>query len=138
MANIIDYLRKRQIYEHDVLKRNFKIMLCGNYVALEYNGTKWIIKEDDNVEYEIQEVLEENKIEIRFCEECGKPFDAGFVADGCFWYCCEDCFECAMNESYGKGRWRGTEQEGEYGGFYECLRDNGEWEDTSIFYTEWY
>ena len=42
-----------------------------------------------------------------------------------------------MNKAYGKGKWRGTDEEGYYGGFYEYLQDDGEWEDTGVFYTEW-
>ena len=138
MKNIIDYLKENKTYEHDALGRDFTLMLSGDNVVLTYNGYDWLIKADNYAEGEIQGILEDYKIEIRFCEECGKPIDMGFIADGGFWYCCEDCFEEAMDKCYGKGKWRGTEYEGEYGGFYECLKDNGEWEDTSIFYTEWY
>ena len=85
----------------------------------------------------IQDILyEKYKTEIRFCEECGKPYDKGFVAGDGDWYCCEDCFEDAMNKTYGKDKWRGTEEEGCNGGYYESF-DGNEWEDTGVFYTEW-
>lgn len=74
---------------------------------------------------------------IRFCDVCGKPIQEGYMSDDGCYYSCEDCFEADMDESYGKGKWRATEEEGEYGGFYEALDDNGKWEDTTIFYTEW-
>lgn len=138
MKTIVDYLIEHKEYEHDFKGREFKLELLGPNIILTHNGKQYLVEQSDDSEYIIQEILEDNKIEIRFCEECGKPFDAGFVADGGFWYCCEDCFDGAMDESYGKGKWRGTEEEGDYGGFYEYLNDDGEWEDTSIYYTEWY
>ena len=42
-----------------------------------------------------------------------------------------------MNTTYGKGKWRPSEEEGENGGFYEFQACDGFWEDTGIFYTEW-
>ena len=71
------------------------------------------------------------------CEECGKPFDAGFIGGDGDWYCCGSCFDDAMDKTYGEGKWRPTDEEGEYGGFYENF-DGDEWVDTSIYYTEWY
>jgi hypothetical protein len=85
----------------------------------------------------IEDVLSAHKIEVRFCEECGKPYDAGYIAGDGDWYCCEDCFEGVMNRDYGEGKWRGTDEEGYYGGYYEHLEDDGEWEDTGIYWTEW-
>jgi hypothetical protein len=41
-----------------------------------------------------------------------------------------------MDKKYGKGQWRSTDEPGEYDGFYEAF-ENGMWEDTGIFYTEW-
>lgn len=76
-------------------------------------------------------------MEIRFCEVCGRPFDAGFIAGYGDWYCCEECFEPTMDKDYGKGNWRPTDEEGEYGGLYEFLGDNGEWQDTGVYWTEW-
>ena len=42
-----------------------------------------------------------------------------------------------MDEDYGKGKWRASDEEGEYEGWYEYLNEDGEWEDTGVFYTEW-
>lgn len=75
---------------------------------------------------------------IRFCDVCGKPMQQGYMSDDGGYHSCEDCFDDDMNKSYGKGKWRATEEAGEYGGFYEAVNHHGEWEDTSIFYTEWY
>jgi hypothetical protein len=61
----------------------------------------------------------------------------GFMVDGGTWYCCTDCFEQTMNNDYGINNWRSTEEEGIYGGYYEHLNNDNEWEDTGIFYTEW-
>jgi hypothetical protein len=138
VKTIVDYLKEHGKYVHDTMDRDFSLELHDLDILLRYKTHMYQFMVDDESESFIQEILELHGIEIRFCEECGKPFDAGFMADGGFWYCCEDCFDSAMDESYGKGKWRGTEEEGEYGGFYECLNDDGEWEDTSIYYTEWY
>ena len=140
MKTIIDYLKEHGKYEHDVMGRAFELILKGNQILLNYlDGWAVINAEQEGyvVENSIAEILEEHKIEIRFCEECGKPFDAGFIAGDGDWYCCEECFDGAMNQTYGKGKWRPSEEEGENGGWYEAL-DGDEWVDTSIYYTEWY
>ena len=41
-----------------------------------------------------------------------------------------------MDKDYGKENWKPTDEEGEYGGFYEYL-NNGEWQDAGIYWTEW-
>lgn len=140
MKTVIDYLKEHGKYEHDFRGRAFKLELDGdrillicnnNHVSIDTEQDKWDIQSD------IAEALEENHIEIRFCEECGKPFDAGYIAGDGDWYCCEECFKPAMDKTYGKGNWRPSEEEGEYGGWYEAVEVD-EWEDTSIYYTEWY
>ena len=138
MKTIVDYLKKNKRYEHDVIGRDFTLELWGVNIMLTHNKNSYLIDQSIESESIIQHILEESGIEIRFCEECGKPFDAGFMVDGGFWYCCEDCFNDAMDKSYGKGKWRGVDEEGDNGGFYECQEVDGSWEDTGIFYTEWY
>lgn len=99
----------------------YELMFCGNSNS------------------DIEELLYENYgIEVRFCEECGRPYSAGFIAGDGDWYCCEDCFDNAMNAQHGRGRWKTSDEEGVYGGWYEALTESGIWEDTGIFYTEWY
>lgn len=141
MKTVLAYLRKHGKYEHDFKGRDFKLELIGERILLKrHNGTEHVInanQEGYKIETAIQDILELDKIEIRFCEECGKPFDAGFMADDGSWYSCKECFETAMDNCYGKGKWRPSENEGEYGGWYESF-DGNEWVDTSIFYTEWY
>ena len=140
MKTVVDYLRTHKKYVHDFQGRYFELILKGNQILLNYDNGWSVIKTDlDGYEVEnaIAEILEDQKIEIRFCEECGKPFDAGFIAGDGDWYCCEECFDDAMNTTYGEGKWRPTKDEGEYGGYYESF-DGDEWVDTSIFYTEWY
>ena len=61
----------------------------------------------------------------------------GCIAGDGWWYCCEECFETTMDNDYGKGKWRATKEEGKFGGFYEALNDEGIWEDTCIFWTQW-
>lgn len=141
MKNIVDYLKETGgKYVHDVIGREFELTLARNYLICKFNekGLWWRLTPHIDPSYVIQFELEKYGIEIRFCEECGKPYDAGYMADGGDWYCCEDCFEEAMDNTYGKGKWRGSKEEGKYGGWYEYLNDDGEWEDTSVFYTEWY
>ena len=94
--------------------------------------------ENNNPQYDIQDILyEEYGVEIRFCDKCGKPYDAGYMAGDGEWYSCEECFESVMDGYFGKGKWQPSEEEGRYGGYYEYLNDDGEWEDTGAFYTEW-
>lgn len=140
MKTVVDYLKEHGKYEHDVKGRAFELILKGNQILLNYlDGWAVINAEQEGyiVENSIAEILEDHKIEIRFCEECGKPFDAGFIAGDGDWYCCGSCFDDAMDKTYGEGKWRPTDEEGEYGGFYESF-DGNVWEDTSIYYTEWY
>ena len=140
MKTVVDYLQANKKYIHDCQDRYFELLLEGNQILLNYNDGWAVIKTDlegYEVENVIAEILEDHKIEIRFCEECGKPFDAGFIAGDGDWYCCEECFDCAMNITYGEGKWRPSDKEGEYGGWYENL-DGDEWVDTAIYYTEWY
>lgn len=140
MKTVLDYLKEHKKYEHDCQGRDFELELTDKDIELRYKNETYSIllgQTGYEVEMIIQTCLEEHGIDIRFCEECGIPFDAGYMADDGSWYSCEECFENAMDRTYGKGKWRPSEYEGEYGGWYEHL-DGDEWEDTSIFYTEWY
>jgi hypothetical protein len=139
MKTVLDYLKEHKNYVHGFQGRAFDLELTGNKIILQCNDNIWVFYLDEECDYEseIQNILEDNKIEIRFCEECGKPFDAGFIAGDGDWYCCEGCFDGAMDTTYGKGKWRPSEEEGDNGGWYEAL-DGDEWVDTSIYYTEWY
>ncbi len=86
--------------------------------------------------------LDDNEYEP-ICDRCGKPMQSGFTTEGGLFihgdHFCEDCFESAMDEMYGKGGWRVSESEecGENGGYYDELVD-GQWIDTGFYYTEWY
>jgi len=141
MKTIIDYLKEHGKYEHDFGGRAFNLDLIGESILLTTErGKEHVILVNQkgwNIESDIRDALELDNIEIRFCEECGKPFDAGFIAGDGDWYCCEECFDGAMDTTYGKGKWRPSEEEGENGGWYENL-DGDEWVDTGIYYTEWY
>lgn len=139
MKTILDYLKEHKRYEHDVQGRAFELILKENQILLNYKDGWVVIKtdlEENEIENIITETLEEHNINIRFCEECGKPFDAGYTAGDGDWYCCEDCFVDAMDKNCGTGKWRPTNNEGQYGGFYEALEEDG-WIDTGIYYTEW-
>ena len=141
MKGVVDYLKENGKYLHDAMGRDFTLELEGKVVILKFHGHEWWIaaRSNRNVEDEIIFLLEENfGIEIRFCRTCGAPIDHGFMECGGEFYSCEEHFEESMDEVYGKGKWRASEYEGEYGGFYEFLDHDDEWEDTGIFYTEWY
>ena len=140
MKTVVDYLKKNKKYEHDVMDADFELELKGDIIKLRCNEEEWSISTESGVdaEYDIQEILEEHEIEIRFCEICGSPMDQGYTTDCGGWYCCEDCFEGAMDTDYGKGNWRGTDEEGIGGGFYEAMDEDGEWEDTGVYWTQWY
>ena len=136
MKDITDYLRENGKFEGRIGKYDIKIIPYLNGVILSCDGTKYLSKDD--AEFFIRDILEENhKTEVRFCEQCGKPYDMGYTAGNGEWYCCEECFEKTMDEDYGKGKWRTSDEEGEYEGWYEYLNEDGVWEDTGVFYTEW-
>lgn len=141
MMTIVDFLRKNREYKEQFGNYEVLFKYGGHRIIIECECERFEIVIDDDDIYEIhntiQDIMESfGKTEIRFCEECGKPYDKGFMAGDGYWYCCEDCFEGAMNETYGEGKWRSTDEEGYYGGYYEYF-DCDEWEDTGIFYTEW-
>lgn len=136
IKTIVDYLNKGK-FNGVIGNCNITLEIQGDKIKMICDEKEYIIDAFITSEYEIQDILEKNhKTEIRFCEECGKPYDKGFIAGDGDWYCCEDCFDGAMNETYGEGKWRGTDEEGCNGGFYESL-DEDEWIDTGIYYTEW-
>jgi hypothetical protein len=143
MTTVIDYLKEHGEYKHDAKGRAFELELndIDDQILLGCNGDWTIINAKQKgwtIENDIREILEDNYgIQIRFCEECGKPFDAGFIAGDGDWYSCEECFKGAMDTTYGKGKWRPSDEEGENGGWYEAL-DGDEWVDTSVYYTEWF
>ena len=140
MKTILDYLKENGKYTHDVENKDFTLELEGKVVVLKYHEHEWWIAAhfSKHVEDEVIFLLDENfGIEIRFCETCGCPMDYGYTVDDGSFYCCEECFEPTMDKTYGKENWRSTEHSGANGGYYEYL-NNGEWEDTGIYYTEWY
>lgn len=141
MKTIVDYLIQHNTYEESIANHEVKLKLAKKTIVMTVDEDRYLIKRfDDEIspETEIRAILEDiYGANIRFCDECGIPYDMGFMAGDGEWYCCQSCFKSVMDKDYSKDGWRGTEDEGEYGGFYEHLNDNGEWEDTGIFYTEW-
>lgn len=141
MKTVVDYLEKHGAYEEDIANHTVKLKLAKKTIVMTVDDDRYLIKIfDDEVspETEIRNILEDvYGANIRFCDVCGIPYDMGFMAGDGDWYCCQSCFDKELNDSYGKDGWRESEDEGEYGGYYEYLRPDGEWEDTGIFYTEW-
>ena len=141
MKTIVNFLKENG-YTNDKFYEvgDASFAIHGNTVMVSYNGDMWGVPTSrGDVNMQVQDILYDNyEVEMRFCEECGKPYDAGYTAGDGEWYLCVDCFEPMMDEAFGKGKWRPTDKEGRYGGFYENLNDDGEWEDTGAFYTEWY
>ena len=154
---IVDYLKTNNKFTGCFNGYEIKLYTVANYnwntmqfddpqIIMEVGGykddqcdDKYVIDIKNNTPmYEIQDILyDEYNTEIRFCSECGKPYDAGYMAGDGYWYYCEDCFEDTMDKDYGKGKWRASEKEGRDGGWYEYQTDSGKWEDTGIFYTKW-
>ena len=133
---IVNYLNKEK-FNGVIGNCDITLEMQGDKIKMICDEKEYIIDAFITSEYEIRDILETmHKTEIRFCEECGKPYDKGFIAGDGDWYCCEDCFEDVMNRDYVQGKWRATDEEGHYGGFYEYL-DEDEWIDTGIYYTEW-
>lgn len=85
--------------------------------------------------------------EFRICNHCGLPMIDGMTNEGGWvihdFDVHEECFEAAMDERYGKGKWRPIEGDmtGGNDGYYEALTgdeaDPPEWIDTGIYYTQW-
>lgn len=140
MKTIIDYLIENKTYEEDIANHIVKLKLSKKCIVMTIDDDRYLIKRfgDVSPETEIRTILEDiYGANIRFCDECGIPYDMGFMAGDGEWYCCQNCFENVLNRDLGQDCWRESEDEGEYGGYYEYLKDDGEWEDTGIFYTEW-
>ena len=136
MKRLVDYL-KENTFENVVGEYPVEIMLWQGQITLICDHDEYDIT-SNSPEYEIQDILYDNyNTEIRFCDECGKPYDAGYMAGDGEYYCCEDCFEPMMNRDYGEGKWKPLDEEWYRGGWYGYLDENGEWDDTGIFYTEW-
>lgn len=139
MKTVVDYLKAHGKYKHNIKGCALEIELDEDKILLGYNG-EWVVINAEQkgwmIESDIADILEDHNVEIRFCEECGKPFDMGYIAGDGDWYCCKECFNTSMDEYYGKGKWRLTDEEGSRGGFYENFDEDG-WIDTGIYYTEW-
>ena len=139
MKTITDYLKQKKSLICDIGGYGVEFELKSRQLIMEVDGQRCVFNPyKPDICCVVQTFFEDiTGMEIRFCDECGKPFDAGFISGDGDWYCCEECFESAMNKDYGEGKWRATEKEGIYGGFYERLNDGDEWEDTGIYWTEW-
>lgn len=97
-------------------------------------------KDKDDLEDKCYEML---GFELRFCECCGKPMNAGYTDDWGDFYTCEECFPKRMDKEYGEGNWRRCKNKNgkcnDIGGYYEFLDlDDGEWSDEASYYTEWF
>ena len=128
---------QNKVYEESIADHEVKLKLAKKTIVMTVDGDRYLIKRfDDEIspETEIRDILEDiYGVNIRFCDVCGIPYDMGFMAGDGEWYCCQSCFDGEV-EKYGL---RETEEEGEWGGYYEYLNSDGEWEDTGIYYTEW-
>ena len=139
MKTVVDYLIVNKTYEEEIAGHEVKLKLTEKSVVMTVDDDRYLVKRygDVSPETEIRAILEDNYgANIRFCDICGIPYDMGFIAGDGEWYCCQSCFKEALDDAYGEDGWRESEDEGEWGGYYEYLKD-GEWEDTGIYYTEW-
>lgn len=139
MKTIVDYLKQHKQFTGEIGGYKLKLKLENLNIIMEVEDMIYckvnVNRSDvcETLQYLFESITE---MEIRFCEKCGKPYDRGFTAEYVDWYCCEECFESAMDRDCGRGNWRAAKEEGVYGGWYETLRD-GRWEDTGIYWTEW-
>ena len=152
--NIIDYLKEHEnnrteftntSYNHTIKEfehTDVTLTLVEYGIHIYIDGElERFVNLDDDCEYIIQDFLfDEYGIDIRFCDHCGCPMQAGYTDDDADFYNCEECFPKDMDERYGKGNWRTYEERNgdcnNMGGYYEYL-ENGEWRDEPSYYTEW-
>lgn len=140
MKTVVDYLQAHEKYEEEIAGYNVTLRLTKKLIIMTVDEDTYRIKKDGDIspETQIKYILDElYEANIRFCEICGVPYDMGFVAGDGEWYCCQSCFGPVMDKDYGKYGWRDTDEEGEYGGYYEYQDAHGHWIDTGIYYTEW-
>lgn len=132
IKTIFEYLKNGE-FSGSIGKHEVSIKLARNCIEMCIDKEKYTI-DLYNAQEEIQDILYGlDKTEVRFCDECGKPYDAGFMIGDGEWYCCEECFEKIKEED----DLRPTEEEGCNGGFYEYTHDDGTVEDTGVFWTNW-
>ena len=74
----------------------------------------------------------------KICSICGKEMWAGWYDEETGNYiCCEEEFKKYMDDLFGVGNWRPTEDE-DVSKLFEYLDpETGEWEGYDIYYTEW-
>lgn len=77
----------------------------------------------------------EDVLGLRICDKCGSVMNQGFCNMEGDLHICESCFESYMNDLYGIGLWRQTEND-DCEDFYEYF-ENENWYGTGIFWTEW-
>lgn len=82
-----------------------------------------------------KEYIGDDKI-VRYCAMCGKKMVDG-MTDLMDFYVHEECFPAAMDKEYGPGNWIGYDEPNSEDGYYSVQID-GKWEETGIFYTDWY
>lgn len=74
----------------------------------------------------------------RTCSICGKEMWEGWYDEETGDYiCCEEEFKKYMDDLFGAGNWRPTEDEDASKLFEYLDPETGEWEDYDIYYTEW-
>lgn len=142
---LFDFMKEKKKYEFDDFvfdeEKRFRNKLIWESGKLFFTVGKtnkmYLVKSEDDF---IDIYEQDTKLEIRICDICGSPMQSGFTDDDGDFYCCSDeCFKIDMNERYGEGKWRATEdgEENEYGGYYEYLNKNNEWVSEPSYYTEW-
>lgn len=135
MEKLIEFLKQQPDNIYNCSGVVFK--LENNKVIVGDGETSGVFETSVNNTDDIKEFCEEFlNLEVRFCNHCGCPICECFM-DGDSFYSCAECFPEYMDEIYGKDKWRASEsdEEGESGGYYDCLEDD-EWLDTGIFWTE--
>lgn len=82
--------------------------------------------------------LSKEKESPRICSICGKEMSAGWYDEEVGEYiCCEEEFKKYMDDLFGAGNWRPTEDENTSVLFEYLDHETGEWEGYDIYYIEW-
>lgn len=82
----------------------------------------------------INEAIGDYITEHRCCEVCGKSMKEGYYSEGDgTYYCNKKCLKIDLDEIYGKGNWKFTEEENSAGGYITADEDD----DLNIYWTDW-
>lgn len=107
---------------------------CGASVTMGFTDCERLFCDEHSAQ------AGEDAREFRTCGWCGLPMTDGMTDLEGFYSHEGECFKALMDSEYGTGLWRLNRHEDAPlwdGGYYDHLDDDGAWEDTGVFYTQW-